>query len=266
MKKSILSLSALLLLITSRVTAQDTYMTSIEPARQQKLRFGAFLAPTMSWMRPANSKSNDGQYNVINNGNKLGFTWGLIVDYWFAENYAFSTGLQINGCGGKIKATKIIDPNAPIPINHSIASADFNYRLQYFEIPLNLKMRTAPLTKNISFFGQLGVTPGLNIGKKATYTVTSTEVNAAPIKEENVKIVGTLSVAPLTIQLNVGAGATYPINDNLLAYVGVFFNNGFAPDATNPARYNFTYTPTLGSFSDGNIRLNNVALRLGLIF
>ena len=61
MKKSILSLSALLLLITSRVTAQDTYMTSIEPARQQKLRFGAFLAPTMSWMRPANSKSNDGQ-------------------------------------------------------------------------------------------------------------------------------------------------------------------------------------------------------------
>lgn len=263
--KKILSISLALCCASATLHAQDTYISSIEPVKQQKLRFGAYLAPTISWMKPANNKSNDGRFAVANNGSKVGFSWGLMVDYWFADNYAFATGLQLNGCGGKVRATLITDPGTPIP-SSTIANADFNYKFQYLELPLNLKMKTNPLASGIGFFGQIGLTPGMNISKKADYTVTATDAGSTPISENNVKIAGTLSVAPLNIQLNIGAGATYPLGGNLSAYVGVFFNNGFAPDATNPARYNFKYSPTLGSFSDGNVRLNNVAFRLGLLF
>jgi len=43
----------------------------------------------------------------------------------------------------------------------------------------------------------------------------------------------------------------------------VFFNNGFAPDMTNPDKYELNYA---GTFKDGHTRLNNFALRLGLYF
>lgn len=228
---------------------------------EQKLRFGAYLAPTLSWMHPANSKSNDGAYNVTSNGSKIGFTWGLMVDYWFSKNYAIATGLQVNGTGGKIQSTRIDQTQN----QNTVLNADFNYSLQYLELPVNLKLKTAPITHGISFFGQAGITFGANISKKANYSVSATNsVNQLDTyAEDKVKIAGTLTIAPLTLQLNIGAGAQYPISGRLNAYAGIFFNNGFMPDVTNPGKYNLSYP---GNFSDGNIRLNNFALRLGLFF
>lgn len=263
MKKAILLFSSVLL-SSGFINAQDVMDASVpldsKGIKEQKLRFGAYVAPTLSWMKPANSKSNDGVYNVSNNGSKIGFTWGLLVDYWFADNYALATGLQVNSTGGQIRATRINDQS----VGTAVYNADFKYALQYLELPINLKLKTSPMGKGVYFFGQAGITAGMNIGKKATYTVTSTDNSVS--SEEKVKIAGTLSIAPLTIQLNIGAGAQYPFSDRLTAYAGLFFNNGFAPDATNPAKYNFPYSATMGSFSDGNIRLNNLALRLGLYF
>ena len=229
---------------------------------RQKVRFGAFIAPNMSWMKPANSKSNDGLYNVTNNGSKIGFTWGILMDYWFADNYAIATGLQINGTGGKIVSNRITNPGTA----NTVLTSDFDYSLQYLEVPANIKLKTSPVgNSGVYFFGQAGITAGFNISKKATYNVTATDVNSntATYSEDKVKLSGTLAIAPMTFQLNIGAGAQYPVSDRLTAYAGLFFNNGFAPDATNPAQYNLTYP---GEFSDGNIRLNNFALRLGLFF
>jgi hypothetical protein len=260
MKKNLLILS-LSLLSTSTLFAQDE--ASPEPViKEQKIRFGAFIAPTLSWMRPANTKSNDGAYTVSNNGSKVGFTWGIMLDYWFADNYAISTGLQVNGSGGNIRSNRI-DQNTIT--SNTVYNTDFNYSLQYLELPINLKLKTSPLSNGVNFFGQAGVTPGFNISKKASYDVIATDNsnNITTYAEDKAKISGTLSVAPVMLQLNIGAGAQYPFSDRLTAYAGIFFNNGFAPDVTNPAKYSFTYP---GSFSDGNIRLNNFALRLGLFF
>jgi len=46
----------------------------------------------------------------------------------------------------------------------------------------------------------------------------------------------------------------------------LFFNNGFAPDATNPEKYDGSRLGYQGTFRDGNVRLNNFALRVGLFF
>jgi len=259
MKKTLITLS-LGLFVTTSLLAQDENEYSSD-SKSSKVRFGAYIAPNISWMRPANSKSSDGAYNVTNNGSKTGFTWGILMDYWFADRYALATGLQINGTGGKIVASRIDQTATP----NTVYNADFNYNLQYLEIPVNIKLKTAPITNGMYFFGQAGLTGGFNIGKKATYTVKATDAlnNMQDYSEEKVKLSGTLAVAPMNFQLNVGLGVHYPFSDRMAAYAGLFFNNGFAPDVTNPAKYNLIYP---GSYSDGNIRLNNFALRLGLFF
>lgn len=239
-------------------TAQD----SQPKIDQNKLRFGAYVAPTLSWMRPTTSKSDDGNYAVSSEGSKLGFTYGLMAEYNFASNYGLITGLQVNSTGGKIKATAVDQSLAA----NKVLMSDFDYKLQFLEIPLALKLRTDNIS-GFRFFGQLGITAGFNISKKATYTVSYTDENGVQQPDatgDKEKIKGALAIAPVMFQMNIGAGAEYPISDKLTAYVGLFFNNGFAPDATNPNK--FDLNSYKGSFKDGNTRLNNFALRVGLFF
>ncbi len=227
----------------------------------RNVRFGAYIAPNVSWMHPVAAKSDDGQYMVKSTGSKVGYAWGLMVDYFFAENYGLVTGFQINTTGGKLTAENVNDS-----VIRSVKKADFEYDARYLEVPLALKLRTDDIA-GFRFFGQIGVTAGVNIGKKATYDVSYYDQNKQLLnaKEEKVKLNGTLTMAPVMLQLNVGGGIEYPLSNKLAFYAGIFFNNGFLPDATNPDNYTLKYS-NVASFKDGNTRLNNVSLRVGLFF
>lgn len=226
----------------------------------KQLRFGAFVAPTASWMKPTANKSDDNEYLTSGNGTKLGFTYGLMAEYRFADNYSFVTGLQINMAKGGITTKRDM---APADSAAFVTNTVFDYSIQYLEVPIALKMRTN-LIGGLRFFGQLGITPSFNIAKKTSYVVNYFENgNNKVASDENVKLKGALAITPILFQMNIGIGAEYPINDQLCGYLGVFFNNGFAPDVTNPNKYTLLYP---GSFKDGNIRLNNFAFRVGLFF
>jgi len=232
------------------------------------VRFGAYFAPTIAWMHPTTGKSDNGLYSVSSEGSKLGYMWGLMMDYYFAENYAFSTGFNLN-TGGGIISTKYVGPAAvgSTYVTSNVYNTKFNYNLQYLEVPFNLKLRSDELGQSgVSIFGQIGVSVGFNLAKKATYTVTYSDSTGTILTEQagnKEKLRGTLAVPPVAFALNVGAGLEYPITEKMSIYGGIFFNNGFAPDATNPGNYDLGY---LGSFKDGNTRLNNFAIRLGIFF
>ncbi|MFT4061565.1 MAG: porin family protein [Edaphocola sp.] len=263
MKKVSVTLLAALAAITlaNNVQAQETQTTGSYNMGidTKQFRFGVFVAPTIAWMKPTTDKTDDGSYAPTSEGSKVGFTYGLMAEYNFQENYAVVTGLQINMGGGKINS-EYLGSNT----TSQVQSASFNYRLNYFEIPVALKLRTDNIS-GFRFFGQLGLTTGFNIAKKATYDVKYYD-DAGDLQTasgQNEKIKGTLAIAPIMFTMNIGAGAEYPLNDKLAAYFGLFFNNGFAPDATNPEKYKMAYG--LG-FGDANTRFNNFALRLGLFF
>lgn len=247
------------LLNATNVLAQDSdgvYYSS----DSKKWKFGAYLAPTVSWMVPTANKSDNGQFNTSNNGSKVGFTYGLMGDYRFAPNYSIVTGLQINMTGGNILA-EAVDQNRDVNVRNVLKS-DFDYKLQYLEVPVALKMRTNTVN-GVRFFGQLGINTSINMAKKATYEVLVNE-NGLPVTygDENIKLKG-LSVSPVLFSMSIGAGLEYPFNDDLSGYFGLFFNNGFAPDVTNTRRLSLPYN---ADFADGNVRLNNFALRIGLLF
>ena len=230
-----------------------------------KIRFGAMVAPTITWMYPTTSTSDDGKYKVSSDGSKVGYMWGLMAEYYFANNYAIVSGFEINSQGGKINTYSTADIGPSNPTN-TVISTHFDYRLQYIEIPVALKLISDELPKNgARIYGQVGLTLGINISRIATYNVVYFDENGVSqtASGNNQKLTGSLAVPPAMLQLNVGLGVEYPIASKLMFYTGLFFNNGFLPDATNPKNYTLGYK---GSFSDGNTRLNNIALRLGLFF
>jgi hypothetical protein len=153
--------------------------------------------------------------------------------------------------------------SAPID-NNTVTSSYVEYRLQYFEIPFGLKLRSDELPMGLRIFGQIGVSAAFNISKKADYEITYIDNSGVQrtARGDREKIVGT-GVAPVLMEMNLGAGVEYPITDKLSFYTGLFFNNGFAPDVTNPKQFDLGYT---GKFTDANTRLNNFALRIGLLF
>lgn len=260
MKKFMLSAAVIAALLPAAANAQEATVSNIDT---KELRFGVYIAPTISWMRPTANKSNDGSYESASEGSKVGFTYGVMAEYNFADNYAFVTGLQVNMTGGKIESKNV---GGIATDKNTVNTASFNYNLTYLEVPLALKMRTDPIS-GFRFFGQLGITTGFNIAKKARYNVDyydyQSGTNKESIADKKEKLKGTLATSPVLFQMNIGAGAEYPINNKLAAYAGIFFNNGFAPDATNPNKYDLPYQ---ASFRDGNTRLNNFAIRVGLFF
>ncbi len=232
-----------------------------------KTRFGIFVAPNLSWMKPTANKSDDKLYLLDATGNKMGFSWGLMIDYFFDENYGISTGFQLTSMGGKMNAE--LNPNVAAPAtNNIVRSANFEYMLRYVEVPFGLKLLSDELKSGIRVYGQLGVCAGIAISKKANYDVTYTDTNNTgaivnkTVNAEDEKIQGT-GIAPLLLQMNLGAGIEYPISNKMSFTAGVYFNNGFVPDVTNPKEYDLDYK---GKFSDGNTRLNSFGLRIGIFF
>lgn len=273
MRKIILLLSSLVALAPA-VQAQDApYQSSGSfGIDTKKLRFGAYVAPTTAWMR-ATSKSDDNKnYNITNDGTKVGFTYGLMAEYYFEDNYAIVTGLQMTSGGGKMAMQRV----ATTPEANTIQKAAFQYNMTYLEIPVGIKLRTDPVG-DMRFFGQVGLTLGVNVAKKASYNLDYYDVDSKiqAISKEKDKLTSSATlgtvVAPVMLSMNIGIGAEYPLTDKVAGYVGLFFNNGFLPDATSPQNYELydnanNKIKVNNTFKDGNVRFNNFALRLGIFF
>ncbi|HRP88633.1 MAG TPA: porin family protein [Edaphocola sp.] len=267
MKKIILSSLSLALIGTSASFAQGSYDIDLKP-----FRIGAYVAPTIAWMK-SSARTDDGKnYNITNDGSKMGFTYGLVAEYYFQPNYALVTGLQMNMGGGKMSMDRISKSLNPNMIN----KASFDYNISLIEIPVAIKLRTEPIS-NFRFFGQAGLNVGFRVAKKASYDITYTDNDATiqtnSVEKDKLGSRGTLKpgFSPLNVQMSLGIGAEYPLTDKLAAYVGVYFNNGFAPDMTNPQNFelygkNNTPITVNDNFKDGNVRFNNFALRLGIFF
>ncbi len=246
--------------------ATDEYVeegTSESKVDINKVRIGAYLAPNISWMHPTSSKSSDGDYLVNSNQSIVGFSWGLMSDYFITENYGFSTGFQLNNTGGNINVSRRTIGDIA---KSFVEDANITYRVQYLEIPFCLKLKSDEIASGIHIFGQIGLVAGFNIGKKATYSIKywDADINSLnTVQGDKEKLYGSFTVAPMNLQMNVGLGVEKKISPKMDFYFGVFFNNGFLPDATKPEELNLGFK---GRFSDGNVRLNNLSFRFGLFF
>ncbi len=181
------------LLLTGYAAAQSTGDT----------RFTFVLSPQISWIKSDMDRVNNG-------GSKMGYNFGLLVDYFFGDNYAITSGLTINTTGGKLEY---------LSSGNNTVEARPRYNLRYIEIPMGLKLRSEDL-KRMNIYGRFGLSPQLNIMAK--------DNNSKGISDE---------VKLLDLGYHIGGGIEYSVGGKNALVFGLLFNNGFM-DTTKRNGYN----------------------------
>jgi hypothetical protein len=182
---------------------------------QSPVRLGAHIDPVFSWF---STKTSD----IEKDGARLGYNGGLIVEYYFAPNYALVTGLNLTQLGGNLKyqqATTITTGESDeivLPAGTTVA-----YNVNYLSIPIALKLKSNQIGY-FTYFAELGFTPQVNIGSRA-----SSEGNA--IHKDNVS----KEINAFNVSFFFGGGIEYNIGGQTSLVGGIFFNNGFADILSN---------------------------------
>ena len=202
------------------------------------VRFGLSLSPQVSWL-------SAGDNGIQGNGSYFGFSYGLLVDVLIPTNYAFATGLLISYDGGKLTyldSTKFNSfPNSTYP-----AGTNVDYRIQYIEIPLSMKLRTNQIGY-MTYFGQFGLQGGIAIRSRADIDALDDQLDVA--KADFGK-----DITPANLGLLLGAGLEYELSGNTALMASLQFVNGFIDVTDNPKDFKKKST------------LNHFRLQLGVYF
>ncbi len=211
MKKTLLYI--FLLITTPLLMAQNAGET----------RFSFILTPQISWVK------SDHQ-DIDNKGSHFGYNFGIIMDRFFSDNYAFTTGLTINTTGGKLAYPSIMTGETL-----NFAAMSQTYKLKYIEIPLGLKLRSEDMHRT-NIYGRFGLSPQINIQAKNN--------GGSSINKE---------VRLLDLGYHLGGGIEYSLGGRNALILGVLFNNGFM-DITDHDHF------------DDKAILNRLVFEFGFIF
>jgi hypothetical protein len=204
--------------------------------KSQELRFGVFANPLISWMKTDVSA-------IQNNGSKIGFDAGLMLDKYFTKRYAFATGISIHSMGSMLKYT---EGKRGFQTSSSVIDLDNNaevkYKLQYIHVPLALKFRTTEIGY-ITYFAQLGLNPMVNI--KANADIKSANLTNANVNKE---------INLFYLAYHISGGIEYKIVGNTAILVGITYMNGFTDITDN------------GGYTTEKAVMHCFELRLGVFF
>ncbi|MFH1321493.1 MAG: porin family protein [Bacteroidota bacterium] len=220
----------IILFLAFGIVAHDCYA-------QKKVSFGLQGSPMISWMKPDVK-------TIENKGVKLGFGYGLILDFNFHDNYSFSTGLSVLNSNSKIQYNDTI-PFERAGIQDSIPGGNsVTYKLGYLEFPLTLKLKTNEIGY-ITYFGQFGLSSQFRISAKGTAT-SNINTTEGPIDGDDIS----KEVRFINLALTIGAGMQYSLGGDTFLLVALLYNNGFL-DVTK---------------DDEKVVLKSLALRVGVMF
>jgi opacity protein-like surface antigen len=201
---------------------------------QQRLRFSVLVNPCFNWL------SSDVK-TIESNGANFGFDAGLTMDKFFAENYAFSTGISIGSLGGNLRYSSNTVFRTTLGDTAVPAGSSVKFKLQYITVPLGLKFKTNQIGY-FTYFAHLGFTLQANIKATGTNTGTPRVLDDDNISDE---------ISFLNLGYHIGAGAEYSLGGNTAVVFGITYTNGFVDITQN---------------SDDKITTSSFAIRLGILF
>ncbi|WP_266203177.1 porin family protein [Pontibacter kalidii] len=114
-----------------------------------QVEIGLQLSPTIS----GNRFVAEDRYNFEKESNNLRLGVGVVVDYFFAQNYAFSTGLMYRSKGAEITYNYIRE-NGDGSTEQMSGKDDI--AVQYVQLPLTLKLFTNEVAPGTILYFQVG--------------------------------------------------------------------------------------------------------------
>jgi hypothetical protein len=251
MKKNLL-IVGLLLAMSLGVSAQNSGFA-----------FGFRFGPTFDWV---GSKTGA----AINEGTKTGFDVGVVAEYYFTENYAIVTGVNVDFVKGHYSYEDMRNLSAIDTItDYQLGTVDRQFKTTIYEIPLMLKMATPelgglPLRAYAQVGGAFGYTQRVKVMDSFTLGNIDDETYRATKGEYN----------PFHASLRIGAGAEYALLETTRAFAGIYFSHDFlnsissgAQGITNNYRKWYNGNKDLGPRDlELNVLQNRIGIEMGILF
>jgi hypothetical protein len=194
------------------------------------------LDPLSTWLSP---KSAD----IEKDGSHVGFSWGLILEYYFHPNYGLVSGLSMTMLGGNLLYGVPVDitvgssgSETDIPLE---AGTSVSFNSNYLSIPVAIKLKTNEIG-HFTYYAQMGLRHYFNIGARATAT-------GSGLSKDNVS----KEINFFNMSYFFGGGVEYNIGGNTSLTAGLFYDNGFTDVLSN---------------DDHKAVLNFVTIRLAVLF
>lgn len=226
---------------------------SFDATAQGDLRFGVQVSPSFSWL------DSDDKF-VNSNGTNLGLRLGIFGEYYFQENYAFTSGIGFAfGQGGTLQYdfpgqywTETED--LPTAIDTIPGGASLKHRIQYVEIPFGLKLRTREFGHFRAF-----AEPQLVLAFKSK---ALGDIVATGIDEEDLNI--KKEVNSLALGWGFGFGGEYSVSTATAIIGGVYYQRIFT-DVTDDN--GSIFNPDRGTeANDIKAVGNSLTIKLGVRF
>lgn len=239
-----------------------TLAISLVVSAKAQVKIGIRVAPQMTWSTSDNKSTST-------NGTRINAGYGLIVDYFFTENYALGAEIGLQSFGTNLNLDKSRysyisyqqrDANTGAVASATITNLDdlsYDYQLRYLAIPVILKMRTNEIGY-LRYYAEFGFSSGFLVRSKADvsmdkFALTNVNIND-PDKEDQFDIHPDMysdRVSGYRGALIVGVGIQYNIFGNSMLIAGLRYDNGFT-SFTSDERWKTS--------------LSNVALNIGVLF
>lgn len=222
------------------------------------MRFGVQATPTWSWLR-----TDDKKIEGLNSN--WGMKLGLLGEYYFANNYAITTGLGFGfNQGGFLQngySKGVFWPKSDLSstnLDTMPLNAKLHYRVNFVEIPLGLKMRGG--TNEDSRLKYYAEAPVFTLGFVTKSTGDIRGTNNQNSDDENIRP----DVNGLALSWGFGAGIEYEFATNAILVAGLQYQKQFT-DLTRDAG---SIEKTTNSWEKENSKatVGTLALKLGVFF
>lgn len=224
------------LLLGLFVTLCLTSYAQVE-SQAKGLRFGMQLTPTISWFTTDETSLVDPQGSIV------GYSFGVVGDWFFKENYALASGFFMNSMGGKMN----YDSSMPIKTKNSgdeYPDGEVTLKPTYLEIPIGFKFLTKEFWR-MKFVGQAGYNQFILLN--ATIRQEGGTLDKKDVKDEFTSMMSAY---------HFGFGTEYSLGGNAYLTASILATMGLN-DVTK-------------SKSDSGIdpvnKLNSINFKLGVIF
>ena len=208
-----------------------------------QFEIGLKVSPSITSLRAESPTDR----SFASDGGKFSFGGGLIVDYFFGENYAFSTGLVLAGKGGIITYKEdsggIFSQSTTVPRKIST---------QYLQLPLSMKLFTNEIAPATRLYFQVGGSLNVPISTR----VNDNKFYTDPATKEETK--ASNHVFFIDADALAGFGTEYQMAKSTKLFAGVSYHRGLL----DIDRY---FEKTRG-FKDITIKNSSFNLDLGIKF
>ena len=211
----------------------------------KKVSAGLFISPNLSWLK-SDLKA------VENEGIKMGYSFGALLDLKVVDNFYFSAGLAYKNMGGKLSYEHGISEfkTEDSTLYNVQSGTTIKYKLDYLSIPLALKGTTNEIGY-ITYFLKAGIEPMINIGAKADIGNIKNYV----IKKDNINF--------FNFGWNIGGGFEYNLVGNTKLLVEILYT-GFILDV-DKSKDIFIDAAAVQKKNPKTV-INEIELKVGILF